>query len=120
MGLERLEPLGRREAVHNGGRAQIEQLGRNRGLLGGNEDACCQVSLQSDGREESLCQSLALDGARHVFVRLVESHNAADLGLLLQKETETDGKERTGSRVCDARTRQVDNGQLTGLIKQIC
>ncbi len=102
--------------MHNRGGAEIEQLGGDGGLLGRDEDARGQVALQANGREEPLGERLGFQGARHVLVRLVKGDDAADgVGLLLEEETEANSEERAGRHVGDARARQVDNGQPTGL-----
>lgn len=76
--------------MHNRDGAQIEQLGRDGGLLRGDDDARAQVTLQADGGQEGLGEGLALGTVGHVFVRLIEGDDAARLGVLLEEEAQAD------------------------------
>lgn len=115
MLLQRPKPLGRGEAVDDGDRAQVQQLGRDGGLLGGDDDARGEMALETDRGEEVLGQSGGLAALVHVLVRLVECDDAAnDVSVLLEEEGEADVEELAGALGGDAGAGEVDDGELAG------
>ena len=65
VGFEGVEPLGRGEAVHQGHAAEVEQLRRDGGLLGRDDDARGQVALLPDDGEEGVGEGVGGGGVGH-------------------------------------------------------
>lgn len=67
MLFDRLVPLRARKSVDYGQRAEVDQLGRDRRLLSGNNYTHTQVSLLADNGKESLGKRLCSEGVGHIL-----------------------------------------------------